>query len=46
MFADAQSDCLPMERCMRVLPHHGDTGGFFIAVMQKKAELPPLQADR
>lgn len=46
MFPDAESDLLPLERCMRVLPHHGDTGGFFIAVMQKKSEIPPLQADR
>ena len=25
---------------MRVLPHHQDTGGFFIAVLEKKSLLP------
>ena len=25
---------------MRVYPHHQDTGGFFIAVLQKKSALP------
>eukprot|EP00887_Chlorella_sp_A99_P007303 scaffold2.g7303.t1 len=35
MFPDAASDALPLERCMRFLPHHQDTGGFFVAVLQK-----------
>lgn len=46
MFADDESASLPLDRCMRVLPHHDDTGGFFIAVFQKKAHLPQLQAQR
>ncbi|KAI5463463.1 NOL1/NOP2/sun family protein [Mariannaea sp. PMI_226] len=29
---------LPLERCMRVYAHMQDTGGFFITVLQKKAE--------
>lgn len=29
---------LPLERCMRVYPHLQDTGGFFIVVLEKKAE--------
>ncbi|OAA56681.1 methyltransferase [Niveomyces insectorum RCEF 264] len=29
---------VPLERCMRVYPHLQDTGGFFIAVLEKKAE--------
>ncbi|KEY74202.1 hypothetical protein S7711_00359 [Stachybotrys chartarum IBT 7711] len=29
---------LPLERCMRVYPHLQDTGGFFITVLQKKAD--------
>lgn len=29
-----------LERCIRVLPHLQNTGGFFIAVLQKTAELP------
>ena len=46
MFPDEASDGFPMERCMRILPHHGDTGGFFIAVLYKVAEMPPLNPDR
>jgi hypothetical protein len=26
---------LPLERCMRILPHDQNTGGFFIAVFRK-----------
>jgi hypothetical protein len=40
MFCDAESAALPLERCMRVLPHQDDTGGFFIAVMEKVADMP------
>ncbi|XP_046667880.1 tRNA (cytosine(34)-C(5))-methyltransferase [Homalodisca vitripennis] len=29
-----------LNRCIRVLPHHQDTGGFFIAVLKKLAPLP------
>jgi hypothetical protein len=42
MFPDAASDAMPLERCMRVLPHHGDTGGFFIAVLQKTAPVADI----
>ncbi|KJR87139.1 multisite-specific tRNA:(cytosine-C5)-methyltransferase [Sporothrix schenckii 1099-18] len=38
MFANEASDKLPLERCLRVYPHLQDTGGFFIVVLQKKAE--------
>ncbi|CAK7212435.1 tRNA (cytosine-5-)-methyltransferase ncl1 [Sporothrix bragantina] len=38
MFANAASDQLPLERCLRVYPHLQDTGGFFIVVLQKKGE--------
>ena len=40
MFPDAQSDVFPLERCMRILPHHADTGGFFIAVFEKVGAYP------
>ena len=40
MFPDADSDSMPLERCMRILPHHSDTGGFFIAVLEKVAKYP------
>ncbi|KAK8128375.1 hypothetical protein PG984_009483 [Apiospora sp. TS-2023a] len=35
------SDCsgLPLDRCMRVYAHQQDTGGFFITVLEKKADL-------
>ena len=39
MFPEKPED-LHLERCVRVLPHHMDTGGFFIAVIQKVADLP------
>ncbi|CAD6234356.1 GSCOCG00001847001-RA-CDS [Cotesia congregata] len=29
-----------LERCMRILPHHQDTGGFFVALLQKVKPLP------
>ncbi|XP_012216033.2 tRNA (cytosine(34)-C(5))-methyltransferase isoform X2 [Linepithema humile] len=29
-----------LERCMRILPHHQDTGGFFVAILEKIAPLP------
>ncbi|XP_067858013.1 RNA cytosine C(5)-methyltransferase NSUN2 [Heptranchias perlo] len=29
-----------MERCIRILPHHQNTGGFFVAVLEKKAPMP------
>ncbi|XP_076672573.1 tRNA (cytosine(34)-C(5))-methyltransferase Nsun2 isoform X1 [Andrena cerasifolii] len=36
------------ERCMRILPHHQDTGGFFVAILEKVKQLPwehKLEAD-
>ncbi|CAB3229834.1 unnamed protein product [Arctia plantaginis] len=29
-----------LEKCIRILPHHQDTGGFFVAVFEKTALLP------
>ncbi|KAL8265684.1 hypothetical protein R6Q59_003028 [Mikania micrantha] len=34
---------LPLERCMRFVPHDQNTGAFFIAVFHKKSDLPVLQ---
>lgn len=31
---------LPLERCMRLMPHDQNTGAFFIAVLQKVSPLP------
>ncbi|EFJ51929.1 tRNA-methyltransferase, partial [Volvox carteri f. nagariensis] len=39
MFSNPAKAALPLERCMRFLPHHGDTGGFFVAVLRKVSEL-------
>ncbi|KAL3143427.1 hypothetical protein ABBQ38_002248 [Trebouxia sp. C0009 RCD-2024] len=40
MFPNADTASLPLERCMRILPHHSDTGGFFIAVLEKVGKFP------
>ncbi|CAL9233478.1 unnamed protein product [Arabidopsis halleri] len=34
---------LPLERCMRIMPHDQNTGAFFIAVLQKISPLPEFQ---
>lgn len=39
MFPPNDPERLPFERCMRVYPHLQDTGGFFIAVLEKKSEI-------
>ncbi|XP_062582510.1 RNA cytosine-C(5)-methyltransferase NSUN2-like [Saccostrea cucullata] len=35
-----ESEKLNLHRCMRVLPHQQDTGGFFIAVLKKNSTVP------
>jgi multisite-specific tRNA:(cytosine-C5)-methyltransferase len=40
--ADSTSAEIPFERCMRVYPHLQDTGGFFIAILEKKSEFRAL----
>jgi len=39
MFPPDESQDVPLERCMRVYPHMQDTGGFFIAVLEKQTEI-------
>ncbi|KAL3527620.1 hypothetical protein ACH5RR_012276 [Cinchona calisaya] len=34
---------LPLERCMRIVPHDQNTGAFFIAVLHKLSALPAVQ---
>lgn len=34
---------LPLERCMRILPHDQNSGAFFIAVFHKRSPLPVVQ---
>ncbi|XP_039260938.2 RNA cytosine-C(5)-methyltransferase NSUN2-like [Styela clava] len=45
MFPPENAENLNLERCMRLLPHHQDTGGFFVAVL-KKVEKLPWEKDR
>lgn len=43
MFPPSDSEKLTemrLERCVRILPHHQNTGGFFVAVLVKKAAMP------
>nr|XP_054748162.1 RNA cytosine-C(5)-methyltransferase NSUN2-like [Lytechinus pictus] len=35
-----------LTRCVRILPHHQDTGGFFVAVLQKTRPLPWMKQDK
>ncbi|KAK7505251.1 hypothetical protein BaRGS_00003413 [Batillaria attramentaria] len=37
---DAEAETFNLHRCVRILPHHQDTGGFFIAALQKVGHLP------
>ncbi|KAK0882277.1 tRNA (cytosine-5-)-methyltransferase ncl1, partial [Friedmanniomyces endolithicus] len=39
MFAPGPDEAIPLQHCMRVYPHQQDTGGFFIAVLEKKSEI-------
>lgn len=43
-----ESERVPLDRCIRVYPHHQDTGGFFITVIEKAEEIrarPEYQAN-
>uniref|UniRef100_A0A183B2I6 SAM_MT_RSMB_NOP domain-containing protein n=1 Tax=Echinostoma caproni TaxID=27848 RepID=A0A183B2I6_9TREM len=40
MFPPTNVSELHLDRCMRVVPHDQNTGGFFIAVLEKVAPLP------
>ena len=35
MWSDNDTKCLPLERCARLLPQDFDSGGFFLALLQK-----------
>uniref|UniRef100_H0XCE3 tRNA (cytosine(34)-C(5))-methyltransferase n=1 Tax=Otolemur garnettii TaxID=30611 RepID=H0XCE3_OTOGA len=36
----AKLQAMHLERCLRILPHHQNTGGFFVAVLVKKSSMP------
>ncbi|XP_065913229.1 RNA cytosine-C(5)-methyltransferase NSUN2-like isoform X2 [Dysidea avara] len=35
-----EAQLMGLEKCVRILPHHQDTGGFFVAVLEKSDILP------
>ena len=39
MFPPPGADSMCLEKCVRVLPHHNNTGGFFVCCLRKVAEL-------
>ncbi|KAK9503672.1 hypothetical protein O3M35_010185 [Rhynocoris fuscipes] len=39
------ADKFHLDRCLRILPHHQNTGGFFVAVL-KKINLLPWESDK
>ncbi|XP_037655082.1 RNA cytosine C(5)-methyltransferase NSUN2 isoform X2 [Choloepus didactylus] len=36
----AKLQAMNLARCLRILPHHQNTGGFFVAVLVKKSSMP------
>ncbi|XP_053670235.1 tRNA (cytosine(34)-C(5))-methyltransferase isoform X2 [Anopheles nili] len=43
MFPPSKDDAISkfhLDRCLRILPHQQNTGGFFVALLQKKKTLP------
>ena len=37
MFPSSEASSINIQRCLRILPHQQDTGGFFVCVLTKKA---------
>lgn len=44
MFTPNNAELLHLDRCVRVLPHYQNTGGFFIAALRKTVDLLPWEA--
>ncbi|XP_067932243.1 RNA cytosine-C(5)-methyltransferase NSUN2-like [Watersipora subatra] len=40
MFPASNMDDIHIDRCLRIVPHHQNTGGFFVAVLEKIKSLP------
>ncbi|KZV53762.1 tRNA (cytosine(34)-C(5))-methyltransferase [Dorcoceras hygrometricum] len=40
---EAEVSTLPLERCMRIVPHYQNSGAFFVAVFHKLSSLPSTQ---
>ncbi|XP_053212199.1 RNA cytosine-C(5)-methyltransferase NSUN2-like [Panonychus citri] len=43
MFPPANAKDLNLNRCLRILPHYQNTGGFFVAVLRKKVDYLPWE---
>lgn len=43
--SDDDPSRIPLERCVRIYPHLQDTGGFFIAVLEKKEEIRHIKPE-
>lgn len=43
--SDEEVSTLPLERCMRIVPHDQNSGAFFISVFQKLSPLPGKSKD-
>ncbi|XP_071490543.1 RNA cytosine-C(5)-methyltransferase NSUN2-like [Diadema antillarum] len=44
--SEEEAQALNLQRCVRILPHHQDTGGFFVAVLRKTKPLPWMKQDK
>eukprot|EP00958_Prasinococcus_capsulatus_P018214 scaffold2113_cov393-Prasinococcus_capsulatus_cf.AAC.4 len=44
LFPPANAQSLKLERCLRILPHQNDTGGFFVAAFVKHKAVRPTSA--
>lgn len=42
---DNENERIPTERAMRIYPHLQDTGGFFVAVLEKLGEISPTEEE-
>ena len=40
---EVEGSKVPLEHCMRIYPHLQDTGGFFVAILEKQSEIKPRQ---
>jgi len=45
MFPPEGAENMNLDYCMRLLPHHADTGGFFVAVLEKVDKLPWMRSE-
>ncbi|RWS25402.1 tRNA (cytosine(34)-C(5))-methyltransferase-like protein, partial [Leptotrombidium deliense] len=43
LFPPKNVDDLNLDRCIRILPHHQDTGAFFVAAIRKKVDSMPWE---